>query len=317
MMRIATGAIVLVVSMLAAPLGTAAGDDPVSVAVNDPTRTEADRTRDARDHTNEVLKFFGIAPGMTVVDLFAGGGYYSEVIGRIVGGGSSGKVYMQNNAAYQTFIGDALTQRVKGGRLQNVVKLDAEIGQLGISPASVDLVLMSMSYHDLYFKADDWAVDPKALFTEVHTMLKPGGTLAIIDHSAIAGTGSSAAQTLHRIDEAVRTIRHRVARLQIRRQPRRAAQPRRRPHQDRVRSRGARQNRPVHLQVRSRIAALTDGRSRAASCCAVEDRAPSGARSPLQQEAKWDRQISARERIQLDAHRPPRPAIERRRRRAR
>jgi predicted methyltransferase len=200
-MRIATGAIVLVVSILAAPLGTAAGDDPVSVAVNDPTRTEADRARDARDHTNEVLKFFGIAPGMTVVDLFAGGGYYSEVIGRIVGGGSSGKVYMQNNAAYQTFIGDALTQRVKGGRLQNVVKLDAEIGQLGIPPASVDLVLMSMSYHDLYFKADDWAVDPKTLFTEVHTMLKPGGTLAIIDHSAIAGTGSNAAQTLHRIDE--------------------------------------------------------------------------------------------------------------------
>jgi predicted methyltransferase len=188
--------------MLAAPLGTAAGTDAINVAVNDPTRIEADRTRDARDHTNEVLTFFGIAPGMTVVDLFAGGGYYSEVIGRIVGGGSSGKVYMHNNAAYQTFIGDALTQRVAGGRLQNVVRLDAEIGQLGIPPGSVDLVLMSMSYHDLYFKADDWAVDPKALFTEVHAMLKPGGTLAIIDHSAIAGTGSSAAQTLHRIDEA-------------------------------------------------------------------------------------------------------------------
>jgi predicted methyltransferase len=41
-----------------------------------------------------VLKFFGIAPGMTVVDLFAGGGC-SEVIGRIVGTG--GKV-CHNNA---------------------------------------------------------------------------------------------------------------------------------------------------------------------------------------------------------------------------
>ena len=44
--------------------------------------------------TREVLKFFGIAPGMTVVDLFAGGGC-SEVIGRIVGTG--GKV-CHNNA---------------------------------------------------------------------------------------------------------------------------------------------------------------------------------------------------------------------------
>ncbi len=178
---------------------TASATDPISNVVDDPTRTEADRARDERDHSVAVLKFFGIAPGMTVVDLFAGGGYYSEVIGRIVG--AEGKVYLHNNAAYQTFIGDALTERVKGGRLQNVVKLDAEIGQLGVAPASVDLVLMSMSYHDLYFKSDDWAVDPAALFAEVHAMLKPGGVLAIIDHVANAGTGSSAAQTLHRIDE--------------------------------------------------------------------------------------------------------------------
>jgi len=204
MVRIATRAALLVALSIVSTPGFAAatGTDPIGIAVTDPTRTEADRTRDERDHTIEVLKFFGIAPGMTVVDLFAGGGYFSEVIGRIVGSGSSGKVYMHNNAAYQTFIGDALAERVKGGRLQNVVKLDAEIGQLGIPPTSVDLVLMSMSYHDLYFKADDWSVDPNALFAEVHAMLKPGGVLALIDHSAIAGTGSSAAQTLHRIDEA-------------------------------------------------------------------------------------------------------------------
>jgi predicted methyltransferase len=200
MMRNTLAAAVLLAATLVSLFGNAAQPDPIAAAVNDPTRTEADRTRDERDHTIAVLTFFGVAPGMTIVDLFAGGGYYSEVIGRIVGAG--GKVYMHNNAAYQTFIGDALTERVKGGRLQNVVKLDAEIGQLRIAPASVDLVLMSMSYHDLYFKSDDWAVDPAALFVEVHAMLKPGGVLAIIDHVAASGTGASAAQTLHRIDEA-------------------------------------------------------------------------------------------------------------------
>src|SRR4029079_2358202 len=189
MVRIATRAAMLVALSIVSTPGFAAatGTDPIGIAGTDPTRTEADRTRGERGHTIEVLKFFGIAPGMTVVDLFAGGGYFSEVIGRIVGGGSSGKGYMHNNAAYQTFIGDALAERVKGGRLQNVVKLDAEIGQLGIPPTSVDLVVMSMSYPDLYFKADDWSVDPDALFAEVHAMLKPGGVLALIDHSAIAG----------------------------------------------------------------------------------------------------------------------------------
>jgi len=61
---------------------------------------------------------------------------------------------------------------------------------------------MSMSYHDLYFKDDNWSVDPSALFAEIGSMLKKGGTLAIIDHVAQSGTGSSAAQELHRIDPA-------------------------------------------------------------------------------------------------------------------
>jgi len=49
-----------------------------------------------------------------------------------------------------------------------------------------------------------WTLTKKELRFAAHnfySILKPGGTLAIIDHSAIAGTGSSAAQTLHRIDE--------------------------------------------------------------------------------------------------------------------
>jgi predicted methyltransferase len=178
----------------------AAPPDPIAAAVDDPARTEADRDRDRRDHAVEVLQFFGVAPGMVVVDLFAGAGYYSELIGRIVGSG--GKVYMHNNAGYRSFVGEALTARVDSGRLQNVVQLNAEIGELAIAPASVDLVLMSMSYHDLYFKSKDWLVEPGALFAEVHAMLKPGGILAIIDHVADAGTGPRAAQTLHRIDEA-------------------------------------------------------------------------------------------------------------------
>ena len=191
-------AVLLLVSLWNAT--KAAAPDPVADAVNDPTRLEADRTRDARDHSAQVLTFFGVAPGMIVVDLFAGGGYYSELIGRIVGSG--GKVYLHNNAAYQAFIGDALTARINGGRLQNVVPLNAEIGALGIAPASVDLVLMSMSYHDLYFKADDWSVDPAALFADVRAMLKPGGVLAVIDHAAAPGSASNVAQTLHRIEES-------------------------------------------------------------------------------------------------------------------
>jgi predicted methyltransferase len=188
------------VFLLLVAVNTNAETDPIAAAAASPARTADDRARDASDHAVTVLKFFGIAPGMVVADIFAAGGYYSELIGHVVG--PTGKVYLYNNAGYAKYGAKPLAARVASGRLQNVVVVEKEVGQIGIAPGTVDLVLMSMSYHDLYFKEDDWSVGPDALFTDVHAMLKKGGTLAIIDHVAASGTGSSAAQALHRIDPA-------------------------------------------------------------------------------------------------------------------
>lgn len=192
--------VVLLLALLAPPTPLHAAVDPIDAAVAASDRTAADHERDARDHPVEVLHFFGVAPGMTVVDMFAAGGYYSELLGRVVG--ATGKVYLYNNAAYQGFAGDALKERLASGRLVNVVPLNAEVGHLGIKPASVDMVLLVMSYHDVYFKSEDWAVTPEALFADINAMLKPGGVLAIVDHVAAADSGSTAAQKLHRIDES-------------------------------------------------------------------------------------------------------------------
>ncbi len=186
--------------LLAAATPLHAAVDPIEAAIAASGRPAADRERDARDHPVEVLRFFGVAPGMTVIDMFAAGGYWSELLGHVVG--ATGKVYLYNNAAYQGFAGDALKERLASGRLVNVVPLTAEVGHLGIKDASVDMVLMVLSYHDVYFKSDDWAVTPEALFADVNAMLKPGGILAIVDHVAAPGSGSTAAQKLHRIDDA-------------------------------------------------------------------------------------------------------------------
>lgn len=177
-----------------------AAADAIDDAVANPNRSTADRERDQRDHPAELLRWFGVKPGMTVVDMFAGGGYYSALLGQIVG--SDGRVYMHNNAAYLSFAGKAIAERFANGPLPNVVRLDAEIGALGIPDASVDMVLLVMGYHDLFYKAEDWSVDPTVFFADVNAMLKPSGVLAIVDHAALPGTGSSVAEQLHRIDEA-------------------------------------------------------------------------------------------------------------------
>jgi predicted methyltransferase len=174
---------------------------PIEKALIDPGRSDADVARDGRDHPLELLAFFGIREKQVVLDLFGGGGYWSDILGHAVG--PDGRVYLHNNAAYLGFAGKSLDERIAAGRLPATVqRLDAEIGALPIAPGSVDVVLMVMTYHDLYFKSEDWSVEPDLFFREIRALMKPGGVLAIVDHAAIHGSGSSAAQPLHRIDEA-------------------------------------------------------------------------------------------------------------------
>ncbi|MCG8651299.1 MAG: methyltransferase domain-containing protein, partial [Pirellulales bacterium] len=190
----------LILATVLAGTGTITRADPLDAALASAERPAADRERDASSRPAAVLRFFGIPSGGVAVDLFAGGGYYSEILSRAMGAGST--VYMHNNAAYLGFAGEAADERTARNRLPGVIRYDRELDAIDLADDSVDLVLMVMTYHDLYYKTDGWDLDPESFFTTVHRILKPGGTLAIVDHVAKPGTGATAAQDLHRIDPA-------------------------------------------------------------------------------------------------------------------
>src|SRR5262245_45075078 len=67
----------------------------IHAAVAAKDRTPADRALDAGRHPAETLAFFGIAPGMHVAELGAGGGYTTELLARVVG--PKGTVYGHNS----------------------------------------------------------------------------------------------------------------------------------------------------------------------------------------------------------------------------
>ena len=181
-------------------LTSLASADVYDDAVANPARPEADRARDANTYPADLMRFAGVKAGDTVIDLFAGGGYNAELLAGVVGPG--GKVYMHNNAGYRSFAGDAINARGAGTRLTNVEKLDAEIESLPLADNSVDVIWINMSYHDAYWVNDGWTVTADKFFPTVKRVLKPGGTLIVIDHNAPPGTGSSHAGDLHRIDAA-------------------------------------------------------------------------------------------------------------------
>jgi predicted methyltransferase len=194
---------VLVITASLAALGVAYAADSYDAAVHHAGRSDADTKRDALDHPAEVLRLTGIKPGMKVADVLAGDGYYSELLGYVVG--PAGHVLMLNNAAFDHWSDGDRQPRLAGNRLPNVEYRIVDLDQMNLGTATLDAVVLSKVYHDLYW------VDPQGQWPKVNTAavldqlvqaLKPGGVLLLVDHAAKAGHGSGDASTLHRIDES-------------------------------------------------------------------------------------------------------------------
>jgi predicted methyltransferase len=197
--RYAALALALIAAAAHAPLARA---DRYSEAVAHAGRTAADLKRDELDHPAEVLRLAGIRPGMVVADFLAADGYYSELLSYIVG--PKGHVYLLNNTAYDQWSDNQWETRLLGKRLANVEHRTIDVQFLGFPAHSLDAILLIKVYHDLYWQPNrgPWPkIDPDAVLTEIARVVKPGGILLLVDHSAQPGTGSTQAGTLHRIDE--------------------------------------------------------------------------------------------------------------------
>jgi predicted methyltransferase len=192
--------IVSVLLSLSAP--SFAADAAIDAAITNAERSTADRERDAREKPAEVLAFAGVKPGMTVVDLFAGGGYYTELLAGVVG--ANGKVYSVNNVPYAQYSKDAVKARFTEGRLPNVERRLVEASHMNLPAKSVDVAVIVMSFHDAFWidEKEGWPeINTTGFIDSIKRMLKPGGKLLIIDHNAPAGTGAEMATKAHRLNE--------------------------------------------------------------------------------------------------------------------
>lgn len=165
------------------------------VAASD--RTAADRAMDPGRKPVEFLEVLGLKPGMQVGELFAGGGYTTELMARAVAPG--GKVFAENSKWVLDKFGHNWEERLARAANANVIRQDREL-DAPFGPeltGTLDLVVTNANYHDAVWMNVDRAKMNAAVFAA----LKPGGRYVVSDSSAKPGTGISDVKTLHRIDE--------------------------------------------------------------------------------------------------------------------
>ena len=196
----------IALSLLLATAPAAAAPADVQTAVSAPGRPAEAIALDASRRPAEILSFMGLERGDRALDLFTGTGYYAEIMGRAVG--PTGSVLAWEPANFYS----EQARRTLGelhGRTPNVAILPSPANILTLPASAFDFAMIHLNYHDTYWESARYGfprVDPAAFLATVFQSLKPGGTIAVIDHAANPGGDTRAVvEALHRIDPA--TIR--------------------------------------------------------------------------------------------------------------
>lgn len=190
----------------AAIAAASAADIPANIqaGIDNPNRTEANRERDESRKPGEVLAFFGVEEGMTVIDMASGGGYFTEIISGAVG--PDGKVVAHNTAG-QRFDEQREALEAQYAPFGNIEIAAIERGDpLPYEDNSADIILLSLIIHHLHYEEEGGEVMPDRatqIYNDFKRVLKPGGVFAVIEHTAAPGSTREESAAWHRAPEDI------------------------------------------------------------------------------------------------------------------
>lgn len=154
----------------------------LTAAVASDIRSEGNKARDPFRNPAETIAFFGVEPGDTVVEIWPGGGWYTEILAPYVtaGGGTYYAAHFDPDGPFgQESLARFDEKFVGSPDVYGPITLTAlSAGSLEIAPAeSADFVLTFRNVHN--FEMGDWT---PAAFAAFFAALKPGGVLGVVDH---------------------------------------------------------------------------------------------------------------------------------------
>ncbi|HUO93731.1 MAG TPA: hypothetical protein VMU22_12450 [Rhizomicrobium sp.] len=149
-------------------------DDALKDAVSGHARSMSNVSRDTYRHPYASLSFWGLKPGDTIVEIWPGGGYWTEIL-----------------APYAKATGGKYIAAVPASGLPQRFANSSVYGEIGttlfdktcaplVPPGTADFVLTARNIHD-------WVGTPgfpERAFRDFYAALKPGGILAVEQHRA-------------------------------------------------------------------------------------------------------------------------------------
>lgn len=167
-----------------------AASDPLVASIDGEWRSAEDKARDQYRHPKEALEFWGLAPGMTVLEVQPGGGWWSDILAPYAKA-TGGKYYATAADLQNPELSEAARKSRADFEARFAAKPDVygqvQFVNFGAKSAPLpentfDLVLSARSFHN-------WmgaGVTDKFL-KDFYGALKPGGILAIEQHRANPG----------------------------------------------------------------------------------------------------------------------------------
>ena len=193
---ILSAAIACLWALNALPASDTGADALLHQAVAGGWRSDAHKARDQYRHPIETLEFFGLQPGMTVVELAPGGGWYTEILAPVLK--DQGHLIEATSKITGKFADILQANKANFGEVHLVEFSPPAKTDLG-APGSADMVLTFRNTHDWL---NDSEAELDSVFEAAFKVLKVGGVLGIEEHRARPYMDAQiASNSLHRIPE--------------------------------------------------------------------------------------------------------------------
>jgi predicted methyltransferase len=153
-------------------------------AITAQTRTPANVARDRYRHPAETLAFFGVKPSDTVVEIWPGGGWYTEILAHYLasGGGRLILATLDGQLGGVAKLKDAHPNVYANLTTATFPAFDASATRVPDGTADVVLTFRNVHNWRMGYRRDDKQDYSAEAFRQIYAMLKPGGILGVVDH---------------------------------------------------------------------------------------------------------------------------------------